>query len=162
MSSSQELLPQESEPSTIGGFLSVLGTCSPGSSIPNDIQIRSLSPAALAYIGDAVYELYVRTYFLLPPRRSRTYHHLVVAQVRAERQAQLLQKLQPHLTDGELQILRRGRNATLRKNKRVDAAVYQQASSFETLMGYLYVADPNRLLQLLAHLNLGSVSESIP
>lgn len=127
----------------------------------SDIQIRSLSPAALAYIGDAVYELYVRTHYLLPPRRSRAYHRLVVAQVRAEKQAQHLQTLEPHLTDGELQIIRRGRNATLRKNKRVDPTVYQQASSFETLIGYLYVADPNRLLQLLGYLNLGSVSESL-
>ena len=128
----------------------------------SDIQIRSLSPAALAYIGDAVYELYVRTHYLLPPRRSRAYHHLVVAQVRAEKQAQYLQKLEPYLTDGELQILKRGRNATLRRNKRVDSVIYQQASSFETLIGYLYVADLKRLLQLLTHLNLGTVSESLP
>ena len=128
----------------------------------SDIQIRSLSPAALAYIGDSVYELYVRTHYLLPPRRGRIYHRLVVSQVRAERQAKHLQSLEPYLTDSELQIIRRGRNATLGKNKRVDPSVYQQASGFETLIGYLYVADPNRLWQLLGRLNLGSISESSP
>ena len=143
------------------GLFSVLCECLPGMPL-SDVQVRSLSPAALAYIGDAVYELYVRTHYLIPPRRSRAYHHLVVAQVRAERQAQHLQVLEPHLTEGELQVLRRGRNATPGKNKRVNAAIYQQASSFETLIGYLYVADPKRLLQLLAHLNLEAISESIP
>jgi ribonuclease-3 family protein len=117
-------------------------------------QIEQLSPTALAYLGDAVYELYVRSYFLLPPKRSRTYHNLVVAQVRAESQAAQLLALEPYLTTSELEILRRGRNAAAGGPKRVDPKIYQQATSLETLMGYLYLTDPNRLTQLLARLEL--------
>lgn len=117
-------------------------------------QIEQLSPTALAYLGDAVYELYVRSYFLLPPKRSRIYHNLVVAQVRAESQAAQLLALEPYLTTSELEILRRGRNAATGGPKRVDPKIYQQATSLETLMGYLYLTDPNRLAQLLARLEL--------
>ena len=50
-------------------------------------QLSQISPAALAYVGDAIYELYVRMYYLMPLQRPDTYHRLVVAQVRAEQQA---------------------------------------------------------------------------
>lgn len=116
-----------------------------------------LSPTALAYLGDAVYELYVRTCYLLPPKRSQVYHEMVVAQVRAESQARSLLALQPYLTSTELEILRRGRNAAAGRPRRVDPEIYQQATSLETLMGYLYLTDPKRLTQLLAHLKLDPI-----
>ncbi len=121
-------------------------------------QINQLSPAALAYLGDAVYELYIRTCYLLPPKRSQSYHHEVVAQVRAESQAAHLRSLQPHLTTTEVEILRRGRNATTGCPRRLAPEIYQQATSFETLIGYLYLTDPQRLTQLLALLELDSIS----
>ena len=117
-------------------------------------RIQQVSPASLAYLGDAVYELYIRTCYLLPPRRLRDYHHQVVAQVRAESQAKHLRSLKPHLTEPEIEILRRGRNAVTGCPQRLDPATYQQATSLETLMGYLYLTDPQRLTQLLAHLEL--------
>lgn len=116
-------------------------------------QLQRLSPAALAYLGDAVYELYIRTCFLLPPKRSQLYHQQVVAQVRAESQAHHLQVLEPYLTDLELEILRRGRNAASGKPKRLDLETYQQATSLEALLGHLYLTDPQRLNQLLSHLH---------
>lgn len=115
-------------------------------------QIQQLSPAALAYIGDAVYELYVRTHYLLPPKKLHIYHNQVVAQVRAESQALHLQSLQPHLTEAESEIVRRGRNAASKRQKRVDAEIYQQATGLETLLGYLYLCDPDRLVHLLGQL----------
>lgn len=117
-------------------------------------KIQQVSPASLAYLGDAVYELYIRSCYLLPPRRISDYHNQVVAQVRAEAQANHLRSLQPHLTASELEILRRGRNAVTGSPRRLDPEIYQQASSLETLMGYLYLTDPQRLLQLLAYLEL--------
>lgn len=117
-------------------------------------QIQQISSTSLAYLGDAVYELYIRTCYLLPPKRISDYHHQVVAQVRAESQANHLQALTPHLTPPELEILRRGRNAVTRSPRRLDPKTYQQATSLETLMGYLYLTDPQRLTQLLAHLEL--------
>jgi len=117
-------------------------------------QLQQLSPASLAYLGDAVYELYIRTYYLLPPRRISDYHHQVVAQVRAESQASHLRSLEPHLTEREIEILRRGRNAVTGSPRRLEPKIYQQATSLETLLGYLYLTDPQRLTQLLAHLEL--------
>lgn len=117
-------------------------------------QLQQISPTALAYLGDAVYELYVRSYYLLPIKRSQMYHRLVVAQVRAETQAVQLQSLTPYLNTVELEIVRRGRNAATRKPRRVNLEIYQQATSLETLMGYLYLTDAQRLTHLLQKLKL--------
>ncbi|GAB4384023.1 MAG: hypothetical protein Kow00121_46910 [Elainellaceae cyanobacterium] len=114
------------------------------------LQAHQLSPAALAYLGDAVYELYVRSLYLLPPKRLQDYHAQVVNRVRAESQADYLQTLQPYLTEAEQDILRRGRNATTKKPRRVDPKTYQQATSLETLLGYLYLTNQQRLEQVLA------------
>ncbi|MBH8562790.1 ribonuclease III [Nostoc sp. CENA67] len=117
-------------------------------------QLQQISPAALAYLGDAIYELYVRMSYLLPLQRIENYHHLVVAQVRAETQALHLRSLIPHLRQTELEIVRRGRNAATRRPKRVDPEIYQQATSLETLIGYLYLTDSQRLTELLQQLHL--------
>lgn len=120
---------------------------------PADMQ--RISPAAWAYLGDAVYELYIRASYLVPPKRSQAYHEQVVAQVRAETQASHLRSLSPYLTSTELAILKRGRNATLgHRPKRVEPEIYQQATSLEMLVGYLYLTDPQRLTELLGYLDL--------
>jgi ribonuclease-3 family protein len=120
----------------------------------NFSKIEQLSPVALAYIGDAVYELYIRTRYLMPPTRVSDYHSRVVAQVRAETQAAYVEMLQPHFTASEKEILRRGRNAAGGKPRRLSKKIYQQASSLETLIGYLYLSDPQRLTELLTKLEL--------
>ena len=122
-------------------------------------QIERLSPIALAYVGDAVYELYVRTKFLLPPKRMTDYSSQVVTQVRAESQAVHLGKLMPHLTEKELEILRRGRNACKSKPRRLSRHIYKQATGLETLIGYLHLTDPRRLEQLLARLDFKRMAD---
>ena len=117
-------------------------------------QIGLLSPASLAYLGDAVYELLIRTHYLLPPRRISDYHNLVVAQVRAESQAACLQALKPHLSEWEQEMARRGRNAATSRPRRLSGEIYRQATSFETLIGYLYLENPQRLNQLLEKIKL--------
>lgn len=112
-------------------------------------QVQRLSPAALAYIGDAVYELYVRQLYLFPPKRPRLYHQLVVAQVRAEQQASYLEVLQPFLTEYEKEMVRRGRNAASNRPSRHDQSTYQQSTGLEALVGYLHLTDPQRLQHLL-------------
>jgi ribonuclease III family protein len=116
---------------------------------PHD-RVTQLSPAALAYLGDAVYELYARTQYLYPPKRSQVYHQQVVERVRAESQSSYLQLLVPHLTPTEIDIVRRGRNASSGKPRRLNPEVYQQATSLETLVGYLYLTDLERLQYLLS------------
>jgi ribonuclease-3 family protein len=125
---------------------------SPTGLVPQQIsqaQLKQISSNALAYLGDAVYELYVRMFYLVPAQRPQTYHSLVVAQVRAETQANIMRELTPHLTDPELEIVRRGRNAARGRPKRVDPETYQKATSLETLIGYLYLCDRVRLNELL-------------
>lgn len=117
-------------------------------------QIKQLSPASLAYLGDAVYELYIRTYYLLPSRRIANYHDRVVKQVRAETQAAHLNSILEGLNDKELEIVRRGRNAANRGRRGLDKQIYQQATSLETLFGYLYINNPDRLRELLERLEL--------
>jgi len=112
-------------------------------------DLRRLSPGVLAHLGDAVYELFVRTSCLMPPRRLQTYHTQVVQQVRAEAQARYLKQLLPLLTPSELDILRWGRNASPRGPKRIDPGTYQEATALETLLGYLYLSDSSRLNELL-------------
>lgn len=116
-------------------------------------QAQAISPVALAYIGDAVYELFVRQSFLFPPKRIQAYHRQVVDQVRAEQQSCRLDQLLPWLTPLEQDILRRGRNASPRGPKRLEAAIYQRATGFEAVIGYLYLTDPPRLEQLLQRIS---------
>ena len=78
----------------------------------------------------------------------------MVAQVRAESQAACLRLLEPHLNDSEREIVRRGRNAVNKCPRRLSPQIYQQATGFETLLGYLYVGNPQRLNQLLEQLEL--------
>ena len=123
------------------------------SNTDNISQIERISPVSLAYIGDAVYELYVRHHFLSPPKRIGKYHSQVVAQVRAESQANYLKILLPHLNEKERDMVRRGRNAATSKPRRLSISVYQQATSLETLIGYLYLTNRDRLRDLLIKLD---------
>jgi ribonuclease III family protein len=111
-------------------------------------DVQRISPSALAYLGDAVYELYVRQSFIFPPQRIQTYHQQVVSWVRAESQAEKLDRLLVHLSEAELTIVKRGRNAAPQRLKRVDPEIYQKATALETLVGYLHLTDPDRLAKL--------------
>ncbi|MBE9065355.1 Mini-ribonuclease 3 [Leptolyngbya cf. ectocarpi LEGE 11479] len=121
-------------------------------------SIEAVSPISLAYIGDAVFELYIRMKFLWPPQRIQQFHQQVVSQVKAEQQADYLSQLMSYLEPAEADIVRRGRNATSKSPKRLSAKIYRQATAFETLVGYLYITNQSRLLELLNRL---AISPSI-
>jgi ribonuclease-3 family protein len=108
-----------------------------------------------------VYELFVRSYYLMPPKRLHAYHEQVVSHVRAESQARHLRSLEPHLSPEEHAILKRGRNAAAKGPKRINPEIYQQATSLETLIGYLYLADPQRLTTLLSMINLAPCPDNL-
>ena len=115
----------------------------------SESQLNALSPATLAYLGDAVFELFVREQCLFPPQRLQDYHRHVVSQVKAETQATYARALIDHLTEPEMDIFRRGRNSAVGKPKRVSLTIYQYATGFEALIGYLYLTDVQRLKALL-------------
>lgn len=115
-------------------------------------DINSYSPLALAFVGDAVYELYIRT--LLLSRGNAPVHKLhmqSVAFVKAKAQSDIIHKLLEKLDPAEQDVVRRGRNAksgTAPKN--ADVSDYRYATGFETLLGYLYIKqDFKRLLEVL-------------
>ena len=117
-------------------------------------QLKTVSPISLAYIGDAVFELYVRSLLLMPAKRIRDYHQQVVEQVKAEQQAQHLDAIMPYLTDAEKEVLRRGRNATTGRNRRGSVRDYQKSTGFEALVGFLYLSNQARLEELLQQLSI--------
>lgn len=104
-------------------------------------EINMLSPLTWAYIGDCVYELYIRTN-LVNTTNSKPHklHIETIKYVKAKSQAELLAKIQDKLTEEEKDIVRRGRNAEthhLPKNSNVQE--YMHATAFEALIGYLYL-----------------------
>ncbi len=113
---------------------------------------NALGPLQLAWLGDAVWELHQRLHHCREPGRSDLMHRAVVAAVRAEAQATLLQSLEPLLQPQERDLVRRARNRAGQGPRRGDARSYAQATGFEALLGWLFLHDPARLVELLDHL----------
>lgn len=114
---------------------------------------EQLPALVLAYLGDAVYELYVREQLIRAgARRPADLHRATTGYVRAQAQARALAALSPGLSPVEADVVRRGRNARPRHAPRgVHPAEYAQATAFEALVGYLYLAGQReRLAQVLA------------
>lgn len=115
-------------------------------------EINLMSPLTWAYVGDAVYELYIRTYLVettnLKPHKL---HIESIKYVKASAQAEILQKINPELSEEEQDIVRRARNTGnhhLPKNSTV--AEYSHSTAFEGLIGYLYLtAQTERLSYIL-------------
>lgn len=115
-------------------------------------DLNTYSPLVLAYVGDAVFELYVRTLLVSKGNAPVSkLHRQSICFVRAKSQSDTVHKLLESLTQEEQDIVRRGRNAksgTIPKN--ADVTDYKYATGFETLLGYLYLKeDYARLLELL-------------
>lgn len=105
-------------------------------------EINQLSPLVWAYVGDCVYELYVRTYLVETTKLNPHKLHIeAIKYVKAGAQCKALEKIMDNLTDEEKDIVRRGRNAQnhhLPKNSNVQEYMYSTA--FEGLIGYLYLS----------------------
>ncbi len=106
----------------------------------------------LAYLGDAVYEVYVREFLILNGvAKVKDLQNAAIDYVSAKAQARILERLinEKILTDEEIDIVKRGRNAHSHQNKSTDIVTYKKATGFETLIGYLYQNDKNRLEELM-------------
>lgn len=117
-----------------------------------EIDIRTYSPLALAYIGDAIYDLVIRTIVVERGNTSANkLHKKTVSYVNARIQAQMIEALTDELTEEEKTVYRRGRNAksyTTAKNASV--IEYRKATGFEALCGYLYLTGKQeRMLSLV-------------
>ena len=98
---------------------------------------KEMNALTLAYLGDAVYELWVRTHLLeLGYEKVKELHKQAIGYVRASTQARVLRVLLPDLDEIEQQIVLRGRNAKGGHPKNVDVVTYRHATAFESLVGY--------------------------
>lgn len=115
-----------------------------------ECRVDRMSSTDLAYIGDVVYELFIRSRTVWPPKRTADLQQQAVALVRAEYQSDLLTRLKSSfaLTEKELQVLSRGRNASSGNKNRRNPAAYQDSTAFEALVGYLYIVDKERCQEL--------------
>lgn len=108
-----------------------------------DVKPNELSPLTLAFIGDTVFDLLVREDLICKANRpANDLHNLAVQKVKASAQAGFIEKIMSHLTEAELAVYKRGRNAKsghLPKN--ASQSDYHMATGFEALIGYLYLSD---------------------
>ena len=101
-----------------------------------DINLHTLSPLALAFVGDGVYSLMVRERLLCVANRPvNDLHRQSVRDVRAEAQAAAMSRIMEHLTEEEEAVFKRGRNAHTARS----GADYHRATGLEALFGYLYL-----------------------
>lgn len=107
-------------------------------------NVNLLSPSVLAFVGDAVYGLYVRTRLAEVNRSSGDLHSLSVKYVSAVSQAKAFKLIEPELTEREMIIFKRGRNFhTGNTPKSASGGEYHTATGLECLFGYLHLAGEN-------------------
>ena len=98
-----------------------------------------------AYIGDAVWELYVREKTVKMTNNAKNLHKITTDMVKASHQAELLQNFEADLTEEEKELARRARNLPIPIARRSNQAEYRQATAFETLIGWWYYYNKDRL-----------------
>ena len=124
---------------------------------------RNLNPLVLAFVGDAIYEIFVRA-FIVSKNREMNVHKLhvkAISFVKAKNQSDLMKALMDELTEEEINIYKRGRNAksgTVPKNAVVGD--YRSATGFEALFGYLYLTEQmdrvNYFFEKIAQIKMGA------
>ncbi len=117
-----------------------------------DQDIRSYSPLTLAYIGDAIYDLYIRTIIVRQGNaQANKLHKKASALVKAGTQAELVNILEPVFTPEEEAVFKRGRNAkSYTTAKNATMGEYRRATGFEAVLGYLYLTKQyNRIIDLI-------------
>jgi ribonuclease-3 family protein len=108
----------------------------------NEIELVNYSPLTLAYIGDAVYEMIVRTVVVCEANMSvNNLHKNSTKLVMAKAQSDIIHALSEELTENEMAVYKRGRNAkSYSKAKNATYSDYRNATGFEALIGYLYLS----------------------
>lgn len=114
-------------------------------------NVKSYSPLALAYIGDSVHTLYIRTRIMeMGDKKVNELHKICSRFVKAKAQSDAIHALLPILTEEEEAVYKRGRNAkSYTTAKNADVTTYRHATGFEALIGYLYLCKNNERLNFL-------------
>ena len=116
------------------------------------IKLITMSPLVLAYLGDTVYESYIREHLIRQNinRKVNNLHKLAIQYSKAKAQATIIHELEDELTEEEMKIFKRGRNLkshTAPKN--ADIIDYKYATGFEALIGYLYLSEDKERLEYI-------------
>lgn len=117
----------------------------------NKQEVNLMNPLIWAYIGDGVYELFIRNHLVQTTNlKPHNLHINAIKYVKAKAQREILEKLKNVLTEEELEIVRRTRNAENHHiPKNADPDDYMYATAFEGLIGYLYLCNENERLEEL-------------
>ena len=112
-------------------------------------DVDMLSPLVWAYVGDSVYEMFIRTKLVnISNAKPHKLHIETIKYVKAKAQADILKKIQEDLTEEEKNIVRRGRNTENHHvAKNANVADYAQSTAFEALIGYLYLSKKDERLK---------------
>lgn len=118
-----------------------------------ETDIRTYSPLTLAYIGDAIYDLVIRTVVVERANQSaNNLHKKTVRYVNARVQAKMIEALESELTEDEVAVYHRGRNAkSYTSAKNASIIEYRKATGLEALCGYLYLTGQQERLLRLVH-----------
>ena len=117
-----------------------------------EVDIKEYSPLTLAYIGDSIYDLIIKSLVINEVNRQvQKYHEKVSSLVQASAQSRMMRTLQGILTEEEHIVYKRGRNTrSVSPAKNQSVTDYRRATGFEALMGYLYLKkDMKRLMELV-------------
>ena len=122
---------------------------------------RELNPLQMAYIGDTVHDLYVRSLLVSRGMTVGKMHKQAVRMVSAFAQARMLEAIEPDLTEEEADVARRGRNSQAKHAapKHADPADYAHATGLEALWGWLYLSGRTQRLDELVKLALSRTEE---
>jgi ribonuclease-3 family protein len=120
---------------------------------PTEKALR-LPPLVLAYVGDAVFELIVRTHLAAGGAKVNRIHRGAVSLVSARAMAEFYKKLEPYLSDEETEVLHRGRNVKSHHIKSAGVTQYHMSTGFEALVGYLFLSQQEERLEELLHVVL--------
>ena len=119
-------------------------------------KVEAMSPLTWAYVGDSIYEVFIRTHLVettnLKPHKL---HIKAIKYVKAKAQAEILKKIHDSLTEKEQEIVRRARNAQNHHvAKHADPADYMYSTAFEGLIGYLYLSNQKERLDNILRMSL--------
>ncbi|MCD7729745.1 MAG: Mini-ribonuclease 3 [Clostridia bacterium] len=116
-----------------------------------EAQARNLNPVVLAYVGDAVYSLYVRENLVITTDfKTGQLQKLSSGIVSAHGQSELLDRIMPLFTEDENDVFRRGRNAKKgTKSKNASVGEYNRSTGFEAVLGYLYLTGNSERIEFL-------------
>ena len=127
---------------------------------PMDIRNNQMPGSLeLAYLGDTIYDLYVRTRLVQRGGKMKQLHKQAVDVVCNHGQSEALRSIEELLTEEEQDVLRRARNCKQHPPRNADPAEYHRATALEALIGYLYIKGRGERLEMLVNTALDSVMQ---